>query len=170
MKNFIFEVIKMLTVNKVDFVICGGVACILQGCDRSTYDLDLNILLNDDNLKNAIKVFKNMGFMPRIPEPFEALLDENKRSSWIKDKNAIVYTVISNDGFMQVDIFLNYSIDYEELKNNSDKYNVEGIDVFVSSKKDLIKAKKVVKPLREKDIYDIKQLEDLIINEKKSDR
>jgi hypothetical protein len=44
MKNFLFDVISELKENEVDFVICGDVACVLQGCERTTFDIDLNIL------------------------------------------------------------------------------------------------------------------------------
>jgi hypothetical protein len=38
--------------------------------------------------------------------------------------------------------------------------------INVSSKEDLLKAKKSVNPLRDKDLFDIKQLEELLKNEK----
>jgi hypothetical protein len=169
MKNRLMEVIKKLSENRIDFVVCGGVACILQGCDRSTYDLDINVALSDDNLKAAVNLFRKMKFYPRIPEPFEALLDVRRRESWVREKNAIVYTVLSDKGEIQIDIFLVYSIDYKELKQNADIFKIEGCDIYVSSKEDLINAKRNVKPLRDKDIYDIKQLEELLKNEQKAD-
>lgn len=169
MKNILLDVIKNLSKSKIEFVICSGVACILQGCDRSTYDLDISISFSDDNLKSAINVFKKMKFVPRIPEPFEALLDADRRKIWIKEKNAIVYTIISEKGDIQIDLFLDYCIDHDELKKNADIYDIEGYEVFVTSKKDLIKAKKSVNPIRDKDEYDIRQLEEIIAGEQKKD-
>jgi hypothetical protein len=164
MRNRLLEVLKKLSENNIDFVVCGGVACLLLGCDRSTYDLDINVALSDDNLKAAVDLFRKMKFYPRIPEPFEALLDVKRRESWVNDKNAIVYTVLSDNGETQIDIFLVYSIDYNELKQKADIFEIEGCNIYVSSKADLINAKKNVKPMRDKDIYDIKQLEELIKN------
>ena len=59
MNNKLLEVIKTLAENKIDFIICGGVACILQGCDRSTYDLDINIAFDDDNIKQLEGLINN---------------------------------------------------------------------------------------------------------------
>jgi len=123
--------------------------------------------LNEKNILKAINVFKTLNFKPRIPEPFEALLDKNKREQWINKKNALVYTILSEKGDIQIDIFLVYEIDYETLKNNSDTFVIDDREVNISSKKDLIKAKKSVNPVRDKDLYDIKQLEEILKNENK---
>ncbi|OHD09730.1 MAG: hypothetical protein A2086_04115 [Spirochaetes bacterium GWD1_27_9] len=162
MKNFIFDFIKKLSENNIDYVICGGVACILQGCERTTFDLDINIFMSDKNLEKLVKLLKKLKFIPRIPEPMENLLKSEIRETWIKEKNALVYTVISNTGLFQVDIFLTYPIDYETLKRNANILEIDNIKLFVSSKNDLITAKKCVNPLRDKDIEDIKTLEKLL--------
>lgn len=54
MKNFIFEFIKLLVSQNIDFVICGGIACILQGCERTTLDLDINVNLIEKNIEKLI--------------------------------------------------------------------------------------------------------------------
>ena len=100
MQNFLFNIIKDLSQRHIDFVVCGGVACILQGCERTTLDI--------------------------------------------------------------IDIFLTYPIEYSELKKNSDLFDIGGIKFHVSSKSDLIKAKRLVDPIRNKDLEDIKSLETLL--------
>jgi hypothetical protein len=167
MKPFLFEIITELKKNDVDFVVCGGVACVLQGCERTTFDVDLNILFERSNIEKAIAVFRKLKYLPRIPEPFESLLDENKRTEWIQDKSAVVYTVLSAEGQVQANIFLWYSIEYGELKKNADLFAVDGFDIFVSSKSDLIRAKEAVVPVREKDIYDMKILRNLLGDKEK---
>ena len=162
MQNYIFDIIKKLSQEGIEFVICGGVACFIQGVDRSTYDLDINILIENDNINKMIKIFKENNFIPRIPEPIENFANKEKRNSWINEKGAIVYTVNDSNGIFQIDIFLKYPISFDELKKNADEFEIDNIKFLVSSKKDLIFAKQQVTPLREKDIFDIKQLEKLI--------
>lgn len=41
MENYLLKIITSLVEKDVDFVICGGVACVLQGCERTTFDIDL---------------------------------------------------------------------------------------------------------------------------------
>ena len=102
--------------------------------------------------------------IPRIPEPLENLIDEKRRKYWIEHKNAMIYTVLSKNGMLQVDIFLTYPIDFNDLKKNADDFMIDGYNISVSSKADLIKAKESIIPLRQKDKEDIKKLKELIKN------
>ena len=162
MQNYIYDIIKKLSEAQVEFVICGGVACFIQGVDRTTFDIDINLSIEDANLSKVIKVFKENNFIPRIPEPMENLLSEERRNIWINEKGAVVYTLNDKKSIFQIDIFLKYPIPFCELKENADVFEIDNYKFLVSSKKDLILAKKSVIPLRDKDIYDIKQLERLI--------
>jgi pseudouridine-5'-phosphate glycosidase len=47
MENFLFDAIACLAKAGVDFVICGGVACILQGSNRNSFDLDISVDMNE---------------------------------------------------------------------------------------------------------------------------
>ncbi|HOV14225.1 MAG TPA: hypothetical protein PK771_08075 [Spirochaetota bacterium] len=159
MKNILFDIISKLTDENIDFVICGGVACFLQGCERTTYDLDINLSMEENNIEKTISLFKKLGFTARIPEPMENLKNEIKRKEWVEKKGALVYTVNEPKGLFQIDIFLTYPISYEELKRNADVFDIDNKNILVSSAKDLIIAKKSINPLRDKDIFDLKQLE-----------
>ena len=39
----LFSLLKELAGVSVHYVVCGGVACVLQGVERSTYDLDIEL-------------------------------------------------------------------------------------------------------------------------------
>lgn len=133
----------------------------LQGCDRTTIDLDLNVSLDTPNLQKAISVLHDLGMIPRIPEPMSALLSPEKRASWVREKNAIVYTVLSPDGKVQVDLFLNYPIPFSDLRAASDAIEMGGASYRVSSVKHLLEAKRRIDPPRDKDLLDIRMLEEL---------
>jgi hypothetical protein len=164
----LFQLLEDLTNASVKFVVCGGVACVLHGVERSTYDLDVAVDLDVENLKRIIKIAGKYKLVPRIPEPVANLLNKEKRDEWIKNKGAIVYTFVSEMSPLQIDIFLKYPIDFEKLYKNSDKVKIGETEFLVSSKEDLVYAKKKIEPVRDKDLIDIKELEKLILNEKSS--
>ncbi len=72
----------------VDFVIGGGVACVLQGVERFTMDLDIAIDLTQDNLRRfaAAAVMKDQRLTPRIPMPPEILIDPNAVKMMVAEK------------------------------------------------------------------------------------
>jgi predicted nucleotidyltransferase len=166
-RDELLELLKKLAEKDLDFVICGGVACVLQGVERATYDLDIAIAFENKNIEKLISSAKEHSLKPRIPEPAERLLDENRRKAWVKEKGAIVFTFFSVESPLQLDIFLTEEIPYDELKKSADIFEVEGMKLFVCSKKQLVKLKKLIEPLRDKDMQDIKELEKLINEEGK---
>jgi hypothetical protein len=155
MENVLFETIKDLSAAGIDYVICGGIACILHGSDRNSLDLDININLKPKNIQKLIKLAKNKNWQPRIPVSIDELLDSKKREYWINQKNAKVFTLNTNDGLLQIDIFLVYPIDFPELKNQANTFEIDGITFYVSSIDHLIVSKQAVNPKRNQDIYDI---------------
>lgn len=162
MRNHLLELIGTFADEHVEFVVCGGVACVLQGCDRTTFDIDLAVRLTRENLERCIVAARRSRLSPRIPEPIEHLLDDQIRRRWVTEKNALVYTLLDSDSLLQVDIFLKYPIDFDDLRSDADRFDIDSVRFLVSSKRHLIAAKKTVKPAREKDIADIRALQELI--------
>lgn len=164
----LFSLLKELAGSSVHYVICGGVACVLQGVERSTYDLDLAVSFEKENLEKLIEITKKFDLIPRIPEPVEYLFDEKRRKQWVEDKNAVVYTFASKKGPLQLDIFLSYPGSFDDLFKNVNIIQIENINVLVSSKEELLFAKKNIIPPRKKDLLDIEELEKLLEYEKKN--
>jgi len=146
----------------VDYVICGGLACILHGLSRTTEDIDLRVDLRSDNLRNFVAVARRFDMTLRIPEPLDAIVDEAKRRDWIESKNAKVITLNARDSALQVDVFLQYPLSFEELVRRADTMNVGGLTLRVSSIADLIHAKRQVDPPRKQDQRDIEDLQQLL--------
>ncbi len=164
-KNLL-ELVKALAANDVQFVVCGGIACVMHGVERNTFDVDISVQLEESNLIKIINIAREFDLYPRIPEPPENLLDEDIRKSWIETKGALVYTFVSGNSPLQMDIFLKYPVTYEELYSKSDRVVIDNLEIPISSIDDLIFAKKHVEPLRDKDKSDIADLNR--INERKS--
>ena len=155
----LFNLIKELSKADIKYLVCGGVACVLQGVERATYDLDISVSFEENNLRKLIEVMKNSKLIPRIPEPVENLLDENKRKEWFEKKGALVYTFLSGKTPLQLDVFLNYPRTYDELFKNSDELEIDKVKFRVSSIEDLLFVKRMIDPARDKDLTDIKELE-----------
>lgn len=164
MENFLFETLSKIVLADVDFIICGGIACILQGSNRNSFDLDLNLDMSDNNLRKFIYLAKESNWIPRVPEPLESLLNPIIREKWIREKNAKVYTLNSKNSLLQIDIFLTYPIKFEELNKDASIFKVDNIKFKVSSIAHLIKAKKLITNKRRQDLFDIEILEELLNN------
>jgi len=160
--------LKALSDAGVDFVICGGVACILHGVNRVTADLDLAVRLDHDNLARFVQAARRLQLRPRIPEPLESLLDPHKRQVWIEQKHAQVFTLVSSSGPFQIDIFLTYPIAFDDLKSRANVMVGADVTLHVSSKEDLITAKRAAG--REQDQRDIHDLERLLQDERRRQR
>jgi hypothetical protein len=154
--------LSALAKHNVEFVICGGLACFIHGSSRNTQDIDLCVRMEHDNLKRLIDAARSLNLQPRIPEPMEALLDDAKRQEWIARKNAMVFTFVSSNSALQIDVFLTYPISFEELHRKADVKSHGGHEYRVSSKQHLIQAKQMVQPPRLEDEFDIKMMKELI--------
>jgi hypothetical protein len=160
------QVIRAFVEHDVDFVVCGGVACVLHGVARVTNDIDLAIALTDENLARAVRAVRSLGFTPRIPEPIDALLDPARREVWAREKSAKVYTLVSDRTPLQIDLFLDYPLAFDELKSRADTMTAGNLSFCVSTKEDLIAAKRRVEPMRSIDRRDIEDLQELIERER----
>ena len=118
--------------------------------ERATYDIDLSVSFEKSNLEKILLVARKFGLKPRIPEPVENLLDEIKRKEWYEKKNALVYTFVSDNSPLQLDIFLQYPMSFEELTENSKLIIIDNVSMNVSSPEDLLFVKKLINPLRDK--------------------
>lgn len=146
---------------QVDFVVCGGVACVLQGCQRTTMDLDLNVSFEPDNIHRLLGALTRLGVAPRVPVPLESLLDPLQRKEWVDSKGAMVFTVQSPDGYLQIDLFLRYPIAYSDLHEAASRVQIHGKTIAVSSVQHLILAKEAIEPKRPKDKLDLEELRTL---------
>jgi hypothetical protein len=165
--NELRNLIKELSKVGIKYVICGGVACVLHGVERTTFDLDLSVDLSDENLIKLIELSKRFNLQPRIPEPITNLLIPEKRKEWIENKKALVYTFVSKNSAIQMDIFLSYPITYFELMKNAEMINVDDYTVYISSINDLLIAKEHISEPRDKDLIDIKELKKILSEKNK---
>ncbi len=112
---------------KVDFIISGGVAVILQGVERMTVDLDISIERSDSNLNNFLSVIEKLNLKPRAPVPSEVLKNKNSLRLMVEDKNALVFSFLDyNNPFKQIDVFITDNMQYEKLIAFSEDILING--------------------------------------------
>ena len=135
------DVFDRLERDKVRYVVVGGVAVVLHGYVRPVADLDIVIDRSPDEARRAMLTLTASGFVPTIPLPLSAL------------------TVLRMfDGLnREVDLFVRYNIQFEELWHASEQVCVGDSIVRVASLDHLMRAKRTTgRP------YDLQDIEGLL--------
>ncbi|MBU3914184.1 hypothetical protein KKA14_01485 [bacterium] len=161
--EYILDLIRDLVDNQVNFIVCGGVAVVLQGVERMTMDLDLSVDMTEENLKKFLCVIEKNKMSPRAPIPAESILDPDIVNTIVQQKRATVFTFIDTaNPFRQIDIFITKENSYETIINSTDAVMLDNnYKIRIVSIDKLIEMKKGIKPIRDKDLYDIMRLNEI---------
>ena len=60
-------IFKGLNAKKVKYIVVGGMAVNFYGIPRMTYDIDLLLYLEDENLEKFLNLMRGWGFKPKVP-------------------------------------------------------------------------------------------------------
>ena len=122
----------------------GGLAVNLHGIPRMTYDIDLILDLEDENLRRFLGLLSEWGFKPEVPVDIMEFANKEKRDSWIQDKNMKAFNLVNPDWAMsEIDVVINTPIDYKKGIRNADYILLDDISLPTISMDDLIKMKQV---------------------------
>lgn len=136
------RILRLLYLNKIRYLLCGGVAVNLYGVPRTTVDLDLIIELSYENLKNFILTMKSAGLTLKQPIEEEKLLNPAFRESLIKEKEVKVLTYINlNNPLEIVDFFIDPPIDFENAFEKKVTLKIEDYEIYLVDIETLIKMK-----------------------------
>ena len=114
------ELFQSLTDAGVDYVLVGGLAVQLHGYMRSTFDVDLVLAMNDDNLARFIDVAKRHGLTPGIPVPIESLRDAAQIERWHREKGMLAFSLREPQiGGGVVDVIVRPEVSFECLMANA---------------------------------------------------
>ena len=153
MLNRLKDVFKSFEQCNVKYVVIGGIAAILHGVPRATFDLDILIDATEKNAKNLLQALEIAGLgTATLTTPAEVIDNE---ITIFKDRVRIDVQTITP------------GITFECAWQNKKKLNYSGQEFFILCRKDLIKSKKASG--RKVDLEDVKLLElisDDSINEK----
>ena len=106
------ELIESLIDRGVRFIVVGGVAVVLHGVPRATFDLDLLLDLETTNVRTFVDIMLAHGLAPRAPvDPYE-LANPVTRAQWVSEKHLRAFSFFEPRGGA-VDVLLSAPIDYD---------------------------------------------------------
>jgi hypothetical protein len=165
--NYLKEMLVTLSDANVEFVVGGGVACVLQGVERVTLDLDIAVQMTERNLQNLISAMERLKLQPRVPISLADIGDPEFVRAMVIEKGALVFSLTDfSRPLRQIDIFLSPKLSFERLSEGADWIDIGGRKVQVASKRTLLDVKQEIQPLRPKDSLDVAELLRLLADEK----
>ncbi len=151
-------IFKEFNKKKIKYIICGGIAVNLLGIPRMTYDIDILVKMDDNNLKKLLNLFKLWGFKPKVPVEIMDFAIKEKRDDWIKNKNMKAFCLINPKAIVkEIDIVIDSPVDYDKAIKNVKKVKLANSIIPVVGVKNLIKMKE--KTGRMQDYSDVRYLE-----------
>ena len=153
-------IFKELNKKRIKYIVCGGLAVNLLGIPRMTYDIDLLVKMDDDNIGKLLKLLKSWGFKPKVPVYIKDFAIKEKRNACIKNKNMKTFCVINSKwAISEIDILIDVPIDYEKAIKKVVFKQMDNIKIPVICVEHLVKMKKNTG--RQQDKADIKYLKEL---------
>jgi len=146
------EILQRLVARGVDFVVIGGIAGVLHGSSRATFDLDVCFATDRANLEALGEVL--VGLDARLKGVEESV-------PFVPDaatlRRAEVLTLDTAAGELDVLAKPSGAPRYDVLRRRAERYDLGGFSVLVASLDDLIAMKQAAG--RPKDRADVDELE-----------
>ncbi|MFW6172155.1 MAG: nucleotidyl transferase AbiEii/AbiGii toxin family protein [Elusimicrobiota bacterium] len=153
------EIFREFNNNEIKYIVCGGLAVNLHNIPRMTYDIDLLLEMEDENIRKYIQLVREWGFSPKRPVKIEDFEVSEKRKEWINEKNMRSFNVYNEDwAISEIDVLIDTPVDYKQAERNKVIKTTRDITIPLISVKDLIKMKKDTN--RKQDEADIRYLKE----------
>jgi hypothetical protein len=163
LSNHINEILFALSDAGVEFILGGGVAAVLHGVERVTLDVDVALKMEPSNLEKFLEVMTRLNLRPRVPVPARDLMSPEAVRRMVEEKQALVFSFIDPDKPLRhVDVFLTKDLSFDEMNADSKAVRVGNRSFRIVSVAKLLEIKRSIQPPRDKDIFDIKALENLL--------
>lgn len=143
------------------YLVAGGLAVVAHGVVRLTLDVDLILDFEAPHPKPALEAFRSLGLVPLVPVALDQFADPEARASWIRDKNARVFQLWSEQHLtLRVDLFLESPLDFASAWARRHRASIApGLEVSFVALEDLLAMKRAA--ARPQDLADIDRLEKL---------
>ena len=154
------DIFAALNAAQVKYLVVGGIAVILHGVNRFTWDVDLCVELTTDNLRRLEKALERIGFSRRVPAPIQGLADPATRQLWTAKRNMKVYSFIEHKGGQRVvDVMVKPLPDFNSVYQRRVTARTWNTTVPLAPLDVLIRMKEEAG--REEDVRDVKALKRL---------
>jgi len=155
-------IIAALNQSQVRYLIVGGLAVAAHGFGRVTFDVDLVVQLQQENVQRAILALETLGYTPVAPVSAREFSDPNIRAVWIREKNMVVFGLQSpRHPDTPVDVFAEEPFDFnQEYEAALVGEILPGVQVRFVRQETLLRMKESAG--REKDREDVRQLRSLL--------
>lgn len=153
------KLLELLADAGCEFIIVGGVAAFLHGGRRVTYDVDVVPKLDAETWPVLVGAIWDAGGRPRIPESREAIVQLENVERWMTEKGMLALNFRSTSGALEIDLVVQQSHRFDELKSRARTVTVHGRDFLVVAIDDLIDMKRQAG--RPQDLLDIADLEQI---------
>ena len=163
MKLASFEaIVRVLNDANTHYLVVGGLAVAAHGYGRATFDVDIVLQLQPENVHNALQALGSLGYKPFVPVKAIDFADPAIRKSWIEEKNMIVFQLYSEQHpETRIDIFVAEPFDFDtEYTNALIEEFIPGYSIRFVRIETLLQMKELAG--REKDMEDIRQLKILM--------
>jgi hypothetical protein len=140
--NLFKKLFLSLNRQSVRYLVVGGVAVNLYGIERSTADIDIAVVLDNENLAKLVAAARALGLKPKLPVELEDFMNPVTREGWVRDKHMRVFTLYDPaNPFFLLDILIDTEIDFEALYERRTTVEFDEVPVPVIALGDLIRMK-----------------------------
>ena len=152
------DIFAALNAAKARYLVVGGLAVVLYGILRTTYDVDLSVELTTDNLQRLAKGLAGLGFVPRLPVPLLGLADAKTRQYWMRRRGMRVYSFIEPAGMppRNIDVMIEPPRNFERLYGARHIVTLRRVRVPLMPAQELARMKRQAG--RPQDLQDIQDL------------
>jgi len=149
------RILRALVARGVDFVVIGGIAAVLHGSARTTFDLDLAFSQDAANREALARVLLDLNARLRGVSEDVPFTPDARALHEIE-----VLTLATDAGDLDVLARPAGAPPYARLRARADRYDLGGFAVLVAGLPDLIAMKRAAG--RPKDLADVEELETIL--------
>jgi len=155
---FYETIFNAFNAQKINYIVVGGVAFNLLGGSRSTFDLDILLEMNDENIQKTILTLTKLGYQPKQPVNPLDFAKKEVRDNWIYEKNMKAFNFFKNERSLEeVDIIIDSPIDYDNAIKDAETIKFNQFTIPIISLNNLILMKQVSSRIKDK--LDVEELE-----------
>lgn len=147
------HLLKQINEQGISHLTIGGVAALLYGLERPTYDIDIAVPEDIEVLEKVLEILEDLGYrtVHRCPPPHDYLMEMDFITpQFMKDKGCVEFRN-EEEAYFPIDILAVEQVLFEEISSGSIKIPYEDFFIVCPNLDTLIKMKEEVGRPRDND-------------------